>query len=91
MDSAQTNPSTASSTQSMDGVLIVEPSKMLALSFLVLIGFVLVVEGFGKHIEKGYVYFALAFSVGVEVLNIRARSRSTKGVALRERYARDDQ
>lgn len=49
--------------------------KMLALSFLVLIGFVLVVDGFGKHIEKGYVYFAMGFSLFVEVLNMRMRKR----------------
>jgi predicted tellurium resistance membrane protein TerC len=45
--------------------------KMLALSFLLLIGVVLVAEGFGKHIEKGYIYFAMAFSLGVELLNLR--------------------
>lgn len=45
--------------------------KMLALSFLLLVGFVLVAEGWGKHIEKGYIYFAMAFSLGVEVLNLR--------------------
>ena len=49
--------------------------KMLALSFLVLIGFVLVVDGFGKHIEKGYVYFAMGFSLLVEFLNMRIRSK----------------
>ena len=47
--------------------------KMLALSFLLLIGFVLVAEGWGKHIEKGYIYFAMAFSLGVELLNLRAK------------------
>ena len=49
--------------------------KMLALSFLVLIGTNLVAEGIGQHIPKGYTYFAMAFSVGVEMLNIRVRSR----------------
>ena len=49
--------------------------KMLALSFLVLIGFVLVVDGFGKHIEKGYVYFAMGFSLLVEFLNMRMRAK----------------
>src|SRR5689334_18710389 len=49
--------------------------KMLALSFLVLIGTNLVAEGIGQHIPKGYTYFAMAFSVVVEMLNIRARSR----------------
>jgi predicted tellurium resistance membrane protein TerC len=45
--------------------------KMLALSFLLLIGVVLVAEGIGQHIEKGYIYFAMAFSLGVELLNLR--------------------
>ena len=49
--------------------------KMLALSFLVLVGLVLVAEGFDTHIPKGYVYFAMAFSVAVEMLNLRARGR----------------
>src|SRR5262245_53961461 len=47
--------------------------KMLALSFLILIGCVLVAEGFGQHVSKGYIYFAMAFSVAVEMLNIRMR------------------
>lgn len=47
--------------------------KMLALSFLLLIGFLLVAEGIGKHIPKGYVYFAMAFSLGVEMMNMRLR------------------
>ena len=49
--------------------------KMLALSFLLLIGCALVAEGFHKEIPKGYIYFAMAFSVGVESLNIRMRAR----------------
>ncbi|HPW55693.1 MAG: TerC family protein [Thermoanaerobaculaceae bacterium] len=49
--------------------------KMLALSFLLLVGFALVVEGFGRHIPKGYIYFAMGFSVGVEMLNLRVRNR----------------
>lgn len=49
--------------------------KMLALSFLLLIGVVLVADGFGQHINKGYVYFAMAFSVAVEALNLRVRSK----------------
>ncbi|MCU1326706.1 MAG: hypothetical protein JWN34_2076 [Bryobacterales bacterium] len=48
--------------------------KMLALSFLLLIGVTLIAEGFGQHIPKGYVYFAMAFSVLVEALNLRART-----------------
>jgi len=50
--------------------------KMLALSFLVLIGTNLVAEGLGQHISKGYTYMAMAFSVIVEMLNIRARAKS---------------
>jgi predicted tellurium resistance membrane protein TerC len=50
--------------------------KMLALSFLVLIGTNLVAEGFGQHIPKGYTYFAMFFSVGVEMLNIRLRKKA---------------
>ncbi len=46
--------------------------KLLALSFLLLIGVLLVAEGFGRHIDKGYIYFAMAFSLGVELLNLRA-------------------
>jgi predicted tellurium resistance membrane protein TerC len=49
--------------------------KMLALAFLLMIGFVLVLDGSGRHIEKGYIYFAMAFSLGVEVLNLRAAKR----------------
>ncbi|MGW4469827.1 TerC family protein [Nonomuraea sp. NPDC004354] len=52
--------------------------KMLALAFLVLIGVVLLAEGFDQHIPKGYIYFAMAFSVIVEMLNIRMRSRHAK-------------
>lgn len=51
--------------------------KMLALSFLMLVGFVLVGEGCHLHIPKGYIYFAMAFSFGVEMLNMRLRSNST--------------
>jgi len=50
--------------------------KILALSFLLLIGFSLVAEGFGQHIPKGYIYFAMGFSVFVEMLNLRARTRA---------------
>ncbi|WP_018607647.1 TerC family protein [Uliginosibacterium gangwonense] len=49
--------------------------KMLALSFLVLVGVTLVAEGFGTHIPKGYIYFSMAFSLGVEMINIRLRRR----------------
>ncbi len=50
--------------------------KMLALSFLLIIGFMLVMEGLHKEIEKGYVYFAMAFSLAVETLNIIMRKKS---------------
>lgn len=53
--------------------------KMLALSFLLLIGVTLVAEGFGQKIPKGYIYFSIAFSVLVEVLNIRARGKRAQG------------
>ena len=49
---------------------------MLALSFLLLIGVLLVADGLGQHIAKGYVYFSMAFSLAVEVLNIRAGARA---------------
>ncbi len=51
--------------------------KMLALSFLILIGVLLVSEAFGKHVERGYVYFAMAFSFVVELLNTKVRKRQS--------------
>ncbi len=60
--------------------------KMLALSFLVVVGVVLIAEGFNHHVPKGYVYFAMAFSLGVEMLNIRLRKRSKHVVDLHNRY-----
>ena len=57
--------------------------KMLALSFLVVVGVVLVAEGFDHHVPKGYVYFAMAFSLGVEMININMRKRSTRKVQLK--------
>ena len=61
--------------------------KMLALSFLILIGCALVAEGFHKAIPKGYIYFAMAFSVGVEGLNIRMRAKQqAKPVELHQPY-----
>jgi len=57
--------------------------KMLALSFLVVVGVVLIAEGFDHHVPKGYVYFAMAFSLVVEMINIRMRKHSAKPVALR--------
>jgi predicted tellurium resistance membrane protein TerC len=62
--------------------------KILALSFLLLIGTALIAEGLDVHIPKGYIYFAMAFSVFVEMLNLRLR-RKTDPVALHERYAED--
>jgi predicted tellurium resistance membrane protein TerC len=50
--------------------------KMLALAFLVVVGVVLIAEGFDQHVPKGYVYFAMVFSLGVELLNIRMRKRA---------------
>jgi predicted tellurium resistance membrane protein TerC len=63
--------------------------KILALSFLLLIGFALVAEGFDQHIPKGYIYFAMAFSLGVEMVNLRVRARG-KPVELHERVTRDE-
>lgn len=60
--------------------------KMLALSFLLLIGFTLIVEGFQVHIPKGYIYFAMSFSVLVEVLNLQLRQRAPIPVNLRDAY-----
>ena len=61
--------------------------KILALSFLLLIGFTLIVEGFHLHIPKGYIYFAMGFSVLVETLNLRLRQRAAEPVNLRDAYA----
>lgn len=63
--------------------------KMLALSFLLLIGLTLVAEGWGQHIPKGYVYFAMAFSVFVEILNMKLRKRAAP-VKLHEPYVAED-
>jgi predicted tellurium resistance membrane protein TerC len=59
--------------------------KMLALSFLILIGVMLVAESLNHHIPKGYIYFAMAFAFGVEILNLRVRSKS-KPVELHQPY-----
>ncbi len=58
--------------------------KMLALSFLILVGVTLVADGLGMHIPKGYVYFAMAFSVCVEMLNLKIRQRKSAPVQLRK-------
>ncbi len=61
--------------------------KILALSFLLLVGFVLVLEGFHKEVPKGYIYFAMAFSVGVELLNMRLRKKQkAEAVKLHQAY-----
>jgi len=62
--------------------------KMLALAFLFVIGVVLIADGFDHHIPKGYVYFAMAFSIVVEILNLRVR-RKAQPVELREPYAKE--
>jgi len=64
--------------------------KMLALSFLLLIGTALIADGLGFHIPKGYIYFAMAFSVFVEMLNIRLRRSPRKPVKLRQPYSDAD-
>jgi predicted tellurium resistance membrane protein TerC len=64
--------------------------KMLALSFLLLIGFSLIVEALEFHIPKGYIYFAMAFSVFVEMLNLKARTRVAEPVHLRTPYIKEE-
>jgi len=58
--------------------------KMLALAFLVVVGVVLIADGFEVHVPKGYIYFAMAFSIGVEMLNITMRGRAKRAAARRE-------
>lgn len=60
--------------------------KILALSFLLLIGFTLIVEGLHVHIPKGYIYFAMGFSIFVEVLNLRIRQKPAEPIRLRRAY-----
>ena len=80
------------SAEAVAGLVNRHPTlKMLALSFLLLIGFALLLEGFDQHVPKGYIYFAMGFSVFVELLNIRARRRRearSAPVELHQRYAR---
>ncbi len=64
--------------------------KMLALAFLVVVGVVLIAAGFEHDVPKGYVYFAMAFSVGVELLNIRMRKGAARPVHLHQPYVRED-
>jgi len=61
--------------------------KILALSFLILVGVTLMVEGFDVHVPKGYIYFAMAFSVGVEMLNLRMRKKQAVPVQLHKKMA----
>ncbi len=63
--------------------------KMLALSFLFMIGMVLVADGLGHHVPKGYIYFSLVFSLTVEMLNLRLKKKRGAPVKLHERYVRD--
>ena len=60
--------------------------KMLALSFLILIGVMLVGDSLGHHIPKGYIYFSMAFAFAVEMLNLRLRSKAAKPVELHQPY-----
>lgn len=61
--------------------------KILALSFLLLIGFTLVADGLGQHIPKGYIYFAMAFSVFVEMINLRVTKKERAPIALHQRFS----
>jgi predicted tellurium resistance membrane protein TerC len=83
------------SAEAVAGIVNRYPTlKMLALSFLLLIGLALLLEGFDQHIPKGYIYFAMGFSVLVELLNIRTRRRRgahSTPVELHQRYARSEQ
>lgn len=63
--------------------------KMLALSFLILVGFTLIAEGFGVHVPKGYIYFAMLFSVSVEMLNLRMRKKQSAAVVLHKKMGQD--
>jgi predicted tellurium resistance membrane protein TerC len=65
--------------------------KMLALSFLLLIGFTLIVESLHQHIPKGYIYFAMGFSVLVEMLNLRLRKTIREPVKLHQPYVEQKQ
>src|ERR671916_1629667 len=83
------------SAEAVAGLVTRHPTlKMLALSFLLLIGLALLLEGFDQHIPKGYIYFAMGFSVFVELLNIRVRRRRaarSAPVELHQRYARSEE
>lgn len=80
----------ASSAAIMDFVNRHPTVKMLALSFLLLIGFTLVVEALEFHIPKGYIYFAMGFSVFVEMLNLRMRARKAEPVNLHTPFIQEE-
>jgi len=63
--------------------------KMLALAFLLVVGVALIADGMGTHVPRGYIYFAMAFSVGVEMLNLRLRKRAAAPVELHKAYTSD--
>jgi predicted tellurium resistance membrane protein TerC len=65
--------------------------KILALSFLVMIGVTLIAEGFGLHIPRGYIYFSMAFSVSVELLNLRMRAKTARPVKLHKAISSDEE
>jgi predicted tellurium resistance membrane protein TerC len=83
------------SAEAVAGVVNRHPTlKMLALSFLLLIGLTLLLEGFDQHVPKGYIYFAMGFSILVELLNIRVRRRRearSAPVQLHQRYTRSEE
>jgi predicted tellurium resistance membrane protein TerC len=60
--------------------------KILALSFLILVGVLLVAEGLDQHIDRGYVYFAMAFSLAVELIDMRVRAAQSAPVELHRRF-----
>jgi predicted tellurium resistance membrane protein TerC len=64
--------------------------KILALSFLLLIGVVLIADGFGQHISKGYIYFAMTFALLVEMINLRMRRAHSKPVKLHTAYEEEE-
>src|SRR4028118_1417885 len=77
------------SDEAVAGVVDRHPTlKMLALSFLLLIGLTFLLEGFDQHVPKGYIYFAMGFSVLVELLNIRVRRRREARPRPGERHRR---
>jgi predicted tellurium resistance membrane protein TerC len=81
------------SAEAVSGFVNRHPTvKMLALSFLLLIGFTLILESFDQHVPKGYIYFAMGFSVFVEFLNLRIRRRRearSRPVETNQRYSRE--